>query len=336
MEEFGFLRGERLIASPPATRVTLPLSSLATACPGAASRPAGAPGSGPACPSSIVLKGLIAWPPGRPAGVDGPRGSSVLAPGVARPTSWTGKLSQMRLTSPWTSWSQVRGPARVSPICLTWVSSRVLRWASSSWACERWATSSRFSRARRRRSRARATRVWSSDRRRSRFDQVIIGPQAQGLDRAVQAGMAGEEDNFRIRGVGLDMGEQIQAGSSPGASDPGGPGRIPVLQAPPWPPGRPPPRSLHTLGRPETPGACSLTVPGHHRPGGSFAPAINASLQRKSRYPDESCHRPSGDNPGCSAAPGFLCACRAMRMIRSATVAILRNSKRSLVMMKFQ
>ena len=45
-----------------------------------------------------------------------------------------------------------------------------------------------------------------------RFHQVVIGPQAQGLNRALQAGMAGEEDNFRIRGVGLEVGEEIQAG----------------------------------------------------------------------------------------------------------------------------
>ncbi len=45
-----------------------------------------------------------------------------------------------------------------------------------------------------------------------RFQQVVISPQAQGLHHALQAAMAGEDDNFRIRGVRLDVGEEIQAG----------------------------------------------------------------------------------------------------------------------------
>ena len=42
------------------------------------------------------------------------------------------------------------------------------------------------------------------------------------------------------------------------------------------------------------------------------------------------------ENPGCSSARGFRAASAAQRTINSATVAMLRNSSRSLVTMKFQ
>ena len=47
-----------------------------------------------------------------------------------------------------------------------------------------------------------------------RLQQIVIGPQAQGLDGAVQAGVPGEDDDLGLGEFGLDPGEQLQAGKA--------------------------------------------------------------------------------------------------------------------------
>ena len=66
--------------------------------------------------------------------------------------------------------------------------------------------------ARRRRSRARATTAWRLLQPHVRLQQIVIGPQAQGLDGAVHPGVPGEQDDLGVGGVGLDAGEQVQSG----------------------------------------------------------------------------------------------------------------------------
>ena len=213
----------------------------------------------------------------------------------------------MMFIRPWTSCSQVRGTARVSPRCRTWLRSWVLlsqfllgTWRCRSGACGCSGPNGAAPGPGPPRSGILQTHL--------RLQQIVIGPQAQGLDGAVQAGVPGEDDDLGLGGFGLDPGEQLQAGKAGQSSYPTRPGGIFFPGGPSGPPDRWP-RQYTAYPCPRRISLSMLNIWGSSsaRRIGSFS-AIIANLRWKSGYPGGSCHRPPRDNPGYSAGPGSPCA----------------------------